>query len=372
MLSKFDDFPIHQTPDPIAHPASSDKDVYERYWFNGYSKAGDMYLGVGAALYPHLGIKDCGISIVYEGRQHAFHASARATKEPTDLSVGPFELEIVEPMRSCRVTLDSNETDFSCDLRFEGRTANIEEPRHYLQGGLRKHMDTTRFTQLGHWSGWIQFGGKRLELDREETLGTKDRSWGLRPVGGSDPRGAPNHAGGSGIFFLWAPLHFDDCGIHYQLFEDNLGRPLFQVGSQVPVYGSVDDLPGVEEPDPLHMRNLEHQLTFAEGSRMVTAATIAMTAVEDGERHEIELEPIFAHRMKGLGYQHPTWGHGLWHGELAMESETWSLDEVDESAFENLHVQHLVRARYGDRVGIGALEQMIIGPYKPYGLEGYW
>ena len=49
VLSKFDDYPIHQTPDPIAHPASSDKDVYERYWFNGYSRSGDMYLGIGTA-----------------------------------------------------------------------------------------------------------------------------------------------------------------------------------------------------------------------------------------------------------------------------------------------------------------------------------
>ena len=46
MLSRFDDYPIHQTPDPIATPASSDKDVYERYWFNCYSTAGDLYLGI--------------------------------------------------------------------------------------------------------------------------------------------------------------------------------------------------------------------------------------------------------------------------------------------------------------------------------------
>ena len=88
VLSKFDDYPIHQTPEPIAHPASSDKDTYERYWFNGYSRTGDMYLGIGTALYPHLGIQDCGISIVYEGRQYAFHASARAGAEPSEMRVG--------------------------------------------------------------------------------------------------------------------------------------------------------------------------------------------------------------------------------------------------------------------------------------------
>ena len=121
MLSKFDDYPIHQTPDPLATPASSDKDVYERYWFNCYSTAGDMYLGIGTAHYPHLGIRDCGISIAIDGVQHAFHASCRAEGDPADQQVGPFRIEILEPMRSCRIVLEENETDFSCDLRGSDR-----------------------------------------------------------------------------------------------------------------------------------------------------------------------------------------------------------------------------------------------------------
>ena len=52
MLSRFDDYPIHQTPLPIAVPASSDRNVYDRYWFNGYDESGAFYLGVGAALMP--------------------------------------------------------------------------------------------------------------------------------------------------------------------------------------------------------------------------------------------------------------------------------------------------------------------------------
>ncbi len=370
MLSRFDDFPIHQTPEPVAHPASSDKDFYERYWFNGYSRAGDLYLGVGTALYPHLGLHDCGISVVHGGVQYAFHASARATDEPTDLRIGPFDLRIVDPMRSCRVVLEPNETDFACDLLFEGRTGNVEEPRHHFGSGLRKTMDTTRFTQLGHWSGWIEFGGKRLDLDRDETWGTKDRSWGLRPLVGGDTRGAPPPARENGLFFLWAPLHFDDICLHYQLFEDTKGRPLFNVGARLPVYDHPDEIPGVEDGAAEHMRNLEHQLTFQSGNRMITGATIAMTSIEDGARHEIELEPIFTYRMKGIGYSHPKWVHGRWHGELAMESESWTLDSVDPTAFENQHVQHLVWAHYGDRRGIGVLEQVIMGPYRPYGLEG--
>ncbi len=372
MLSKFDDFPIHQTPEPVAHPGTSDKDFYERYWFNGYSKTGDFFLGVGTALYPHLGLHDSAVSVVHDGRQYAFHASAVSTDEPTDMQIGPFCLEIVEPMRSCRVTVVDNETDFACDLLFEGRTSCVEEPRHHLGRGPRKIMDTTRFTQLGHWSGWVEFGGTRIELQRENTWGTKDRSWGVRPLIGGDKRGAPPKGGLGGLFFLWAPLNFDDFCLHYQLFDDSLGRPLFQVGAKLPVYPTHHDLPGVEDDAVEHMRNLEHQVTFKSGNRMIRQAEIAMTSLVDDARHVVELEPLFAFRMKGLGYSHPKWVHGQYHGEMAVELESWDLDDVDETAYENQHVQHFVRARYGPHEGIGVLEQNILGPYRKYGLEGFF
>jgi hypothetical protein len=35
MLSRFDDYPIHQTPEPIAHRATSDPRAYDRYGFSG-------------------------------------------------------------------------------------------------------------------------------------------------------------------------------------------------------------------------------------------------------------------------------------------------------------------------------------------------
>jgi len=371
VLSRFDDFPIHQTPDPISTPATGEKDFYERYWFNGYSKAGDMYLGVGTARYPHLGIQDCGISIVHNGVQHAFHASARANPEPSELSVGPFNLEVTDPMRACRVVLAPNDTDFTADLTFEARTAAVEEPRHHWSDGSRRIMDTTRFTQFGRWQGWIEYDGQRMEIDRTETYGTKDRSWGVRPVAGGDNRGAPQPPQAMGLFFLWAPLHWDDMCSHYQLFEDTLGRPRFHVGAFLPVYDSLADNPGVEDPGVEPMHRLEHQLEFEPGSRMIKSATLAMTSLEDGARHEIAFEKQFTYRMKGIGYSHPTWPHGAWKGELAMAAERWKLADVDDSAFENQHVQHLMKVRMGDRRGVGVLEQSIFGPYRPYGLEGH-
>ena len=57
--------------------------------------------------------------------------------------------------------------------------------------------------------------------------------------------------------------------------------------------------------------------------------------------------------------------------KILAGSERWKLAHVDDNAFENQHVQHLMKVRMGDRQGIGVLEQSIFGPYRPYGLEGH-
>lgn len=64
MLNKFDDYPIHQSAEPLAMPATSDVNFYDRTWFNGYAKDGSWYFGLGLAVYPHLGILDCAFSVV--------------------------------------------------------------------------------------------------------------------------------------------------------------------------------------------------------------------------------------------------------------------------------------------------------------------
>ena len=152
MLSRFDDYPIHQTSEPIAHPATSDRNVYDRYWFNGYQDDGAFYFGIGAALYPNLGIMDCGLSLVIDGEQHAFHASRRAPTEPTDITVGPFKLEIQEPMKRLRVTLDDNETGIAGELQWIPRTASIEEGHQLLR------LMVWRSPNVGSTSGGVRSG----------------------------------------------------------------------------------------------------------------------------------------------------------------------------------------------------------------------
>ncbi|WP_419944985.1 hypothetical protein [Candidatus Poriferisodalis sp.] len=119
MLNRFGDYPIRQTLESFARPATSDPCFYDRMWFNGYADDAGQYFGLGMAVCPHRGILDCHFSVTWAGGLlHCFCASRRAPAERIELSVGPFRLEIVEPLRQARVILDDNESGVACDFMF--------------------------------------------------------------------------------------------------------------------------------------------------------------------------------------------------------------------------------------------------------------
>ena len=45
MLTKADDYPVHQTPEPIAY-AGTDRNFYDRFFFNGLSADGSVFFAV--------------------------------------------------------------------------------------------------------------------------------------------------------------------------------------------------------------------------------------------------------------------------------------------------------------------------------------
>ena len=370
MLTKFDDYPIHQTAEPIAHPASSDRNVYDRYWFNGYANDGEFYFAVGMGLYPNRGILDGGFSIGRDGEQHAFHASKRATGEPADTTVGPFRIEVVQPMMVSRVVLEPNETGIECDLTFTARTACVEEGRQtLLRDGFRPMLDSTRFAQFGRWQGTVRYDGKTVAVDATRVYGTKDRSWGLRPVGEPETGGAPSRRLPQ-VYFLWAPIHWRDHCTHFGTFEDESGYPIHQDGAFVPAYGSLAKIPGVMDPGIRAMASVEHEIKYVPGTRRAESARITLVE-RSGERREIELEPLTAFRMKGIGYTHPEWGHGRWKGELAIGGESWKTADLNELALENIHVQQVMRARSEGQEGVGVLEQICLGQHAPSGFKEF-
>jgi hypothetical protein len=68
MLTAGDEYPIHQTPEPVAF-SGSDRNFYDRFFFNGYSADGSVFFAAAMGVYPHLNVIDGSVSVLHEGKQ---------------------------------------------------------------------------------------------------------------------------------------------------------------------------------------------------------------------------------------------------------------------------------------------------------------
>ena len=75
-LSSWDDYPVHQAAEFIAHPATSDRNFYDRYYFNMHPSSGDWFAIFGYGQYPNLGVADAFIDVRYGGSQYIVRSSA--------------------------------------------------------------------------------------------------------------------------------------------------------------------------------------------------------------------------------------------------------------------------------------------------------
>jgi hypothetical protein len=368
VITDFDDFMIHQTSDPVAQPGPSDRNFYDRYWFNGFDAHGEYVFEIGFGIYPNRRVMDAHFSVVVDGQQHCFHASRRAPRERSHMRVGPLRIEVVKPMRIVRVCIEPNQTDIACDLTFHARSVPTQEPKNVMRDDGRLIMDTTRFTQLGSWGGSFVAGDLRRKLSHGEVYGIRDKSWGVRPVGEPET-GAPGKlTTAPGVYWVWAPVFFDDFCTQFQTFEDHDGKPT-QVGAAVlPLYASIDEIPGGEDPGHREMATARHRIQWKKGTRLAERAEIDLVGSR-GETHAIILEPMLRFQMLAIGYQHPEWGHAFWKGEEAIGSESWSLNDLDPLDYKHIHTHQICRARMGEKRGIGTLETVVFGRHDPSGFK---
>ncbi|GMM94291.1 hypothetical protein [Qipengyuania sp. MTN3-11] len=356
MLSRGDDFPIHQTPEPVAF-AGTDRNFYDRYFFNGYAPDGSGFFAVAFGVYPHLGVVDAHVSVVRGGVQHCLHASRELGVERMDLTCGPIEIAIVEPLDRLEVRLSPSE-GMSAELHFTGRHFPILEPRFTHRIGTRAFMDYTRMTQNGRWNGWIEVDGDRRDL-AEGTMGTRDRSWGTRPIGTRDMQPIPGHPL-PGFFWQWTPVNFPEGSLFFHVNNDEHGNPW---NTRAAWAGEGADRGGIAEGAGSMRTRLASATRWPGGGRLALALP--------GAPETVQFEPLGRFQMRGIGYTHPSWGHGVYQGREKIEREDIDLDGLDPLLPENLHVQIPVAVTGGASEGIGVFEQLIIGPFAPLGLTQF-
>lgn len=184
MLGPLDEYPLHQLPQPIAWPGSSDRNFYDRSYFNAHDRTGNIFLITGIGYYPNLGVKDAFVLIRRADIQTAVHLSDAIDSDRLHQHVNGYRVEVVEPLRKLRIVLDETE-GVAADLTWEGLFDVVQEQPHVLRSGNRVTLDAQRFAQLGTWSGRIVVDGERIAVDPATWLGSRDRSWGIRAGGGT-------------------------------------------------------------------------------------------------------------------------------------------------------------------------------------------
>lgn len=357
VLTWGDDFPIHQTPEPVAF-SGSDRNFYDRYFFNGYSADGNLFFAAALGVYPHLDIMDASFCVLAGGKQHNVRASKRMHSERMKLSVGPIKISVLEPLRKLKVELGGNDSGITADLVFEARHAPIQEPRFTRRQGPRMFMDYTRLTQNGAWSGSLTFSGEKHKIDPKAFRGTRDRSWGIRPVGAPDPQ-PPPEAMPPQFYWLWAPMNFDDRVAFLHTNDDESGTPWNRAAVVEAIGG-----------DSTHFDRPQFEFSYVSGTRRLARATARLA--ENGP--SLHIQPMGkTFYMSGLGYTHPVWGHGRDHGELETAYDALDIATLNDNAPEHMHIQAISRATLDDGrtkcEGVGVLEQLLIGAHAPSGFK---
>ncbi|ATC24169.1 hypothetical protein EIB18_06610 [Caulobacter vibrioides] len=353
-----DDYPIHQTPEPVAY-AGTDRNFYDRYFFNGYAPegdGGDLFFAAAFGVYPHLNIADASFCVMKDGKQVNLHASRWLGMERMDLRVGPIAIEVLQPLQRLKLVVQAPEQGVAAEIVFEGRAFPIEEPRFIRRNGPRAFMDYTRLTQNGRYSGWVEVDGVRTTV--EGFVGTRDRSWGVRPVGARDPQ-EPVPPVPPQFFWLWSPCNFADGSFFFHTNDDELGRPWNRRAVWLEDGGREEAFGGFAESSCA--------IRWKSGTRHASAANLNL-----GEGGSVTITPQTEFFMLGLGYTHPVWGHGHNQGALKVEREDFVLADIDRRMPHHLHVQALSRVTYVDgegrsHVGRGVFEQLAIGPHAPSG-----
>lgn len=355
-LSPLDDYPVHQVPEVARHVGTSDRNFYDRYYFNCFDKSGTTMVVFGLGQYPNLATQDAFMLVVRDGMHRVVRASREMPLDRRDTSVGPFRIEVLEPLRRLRFVLEPNEFGLAADLTWEGACPAHLEPRHFRREAGRVVFDTQRLAQTGEWSGSISVAGDTVGIAPDEWWGTRDRSWGIRPVGEPEPPGI-RATRPSNFFWLYCPSRFGDFSLSYIVQEERDGARVIEDATVVRHDGASQ-----------RAGRPEHELRFLPGTRTVIGATLRF-----GSELTVEVEPLVSAAIAvGTGYGlEPDWRHGMYQGPLAVQGKEWKLDDPFVRAGMGLIVDSSARFVCEGEVGYGLFEVAVVGPHQRYGLSGW-
>ena len=395
MLTPMDDTLWHTHPTTFDHVGTSDPRFFDRYWFAASDPKGGGTLQLTLGVYNNMNVVDAGFVAIRGTKQYNVRAS-RSLRPRFETAVGPFSVEILEPLRRARLRLEKSGPDgVAAELEWIGDYPAQEEAARFTRVRGRVVEESRRFDQVGHCTGFLELAGERVALDR--WWATRDHSWGVREMMGiPEPVTGPAPAPSAGSFFAFLFFSTGSIGGHLQIAQFS-GRPSYftaeiaarggagEGGGAVGAGGAaMGRSGGADVLRAIHLTDAKPTLVFHDDRRPRRVATARFDALtRDGREVVIEAKALCpAVDMQGLGYSGgyaDGKGLGIWRGDAHLETDTWDVSHPCEVVREGgarvrpIHriqpVSLTVRGAGLDGVGTGSLTLIAEGSLPQLGLE---
>ena len=221
VVGPLDEYPLHQAPLPVAWAGSSDRNFYDRCYFNAHDRTGDIFLITGVGYYPNLGTKDAFV----------LRAPRRRRRPPC-----------TSPTRS--TTTGSTSTSATTASRWSSRCSKLRVVLEETEGialrpdlgGLLRRASRSSRTSCAPAAGSPSTpsasrrsapGAARSSIDGEDIAVTPDPGSAPATAPGASARsarrsrpGAPLDPPFEGMWWLYVPMRFDDYAIVLIIQED--------------------------------------------------------------------------------------------------------------------------------------------------------
>ena len=323
MVSRFDEYLVHQTEQTLARVVSDHPEWQDRFYFNIHDRDGEVAMMTGLGAYPNRNMMQ-GYIFAVQGGEHYASIQVRAPDNDREvMTAGSLSFSVVEPLTAWRLEVADEAQGIHGSLEFRARCPLYQFSPIEWQDGDRLVVKQMHYTQAGTYEGSLSIGGRTFT----DLVGMRDRSWGVR-----DMVRVP--------FWIWISAQFQESCISAWLWETPDGEVIHADGAIIHESGEVRPVTGIEHelelwPSTKRPRAARFQLRMADGKTESLAAS--------------EIETIFL--APGL----VRWA----------DSDADSLKRADAAAFG--FDQHC-RFELAGETGSGIVEYMVTGGHRRYGI----
>ncbi|CAM5364182.1 hypothetical protein SAVIM338S_01420 [Streptomyces avidinii] len=364
-----DEYPIHQAPLSMKHLVTGDRNAYDRCIFHVFDHAGRAVLILGLGVYPNAGVIDAYATLRVGDELLAVRASDALTDDRMNLSVGPLRITVDEPLKRIGLSCAADPDDpdgLAYDITWTAEFPAVWEPHHTQRRGDRLILEGRRFVQAGNVTGTIRARGEEHVLDAAGWTGTRDRSWGVRPIPGEDGGRAAEEHRPEGFHWLWIPVRFEDRFLMVIAQEDADG--LRNLSEAVAVFPESDGRPDVQLGWP------HTDIRYRSGSRHPVSAVVHLTDPAGRKPLELGVEILNSSPLAvGAGYPPAAdWQHGTWKGRGWTDRRAYDLSDPAAHPMAAFGVtDHSARFTLEGRTGFGIFEHGSFGRHDPSGFTDY-